>query len=168
MIVTISNTQKPTDEIPIEANIISPNSEKDNKESCKTNEIAEINDQNIPVEEHIFTRCIRYCVFTFIVSFEITNNLENGTIPAAIDLIKKSLDITSTQIGIFGSLSFFGNTLGSLLSMWSLYKINRKWLLIIHMILSGIFLFAFTLTKNIPYLYFNRIKVGVVQVLDLF
>jgi hypothetical protein len=115
-------------------------------------------------KEHTFSRCVRYCIFIYIISFEITNNLENGTIPAAIYLIQKSLNISSTEIGIFGSLSYFGNTLGSLLAMWSLYKINRKWLLIIHMLLSGLFLFAFTLTKNIPYLYFNRIKVGIVQV----
>jgi len=43
-------------------------------------------------------------------------------------------------------------------------KYNRKILLIIFLISTGVGLWTFTLTKNVGFLYFNRIILGVFQV----
>jgi len=49
--------------------------------------------------------------------------------------------------------------------MYLITKLNRKWFLISGLLMNGIAMFTFTLTKNVGFLYFNRIIIGLCEAL---
>lgn len=59
-------------------------------------------------------RSIRWFIFCIFVLVTIMINMDHGTIPAATEEIKRSLDLGNDVLGYFGSLVFFGNIIGIL------------------------------------------------------
>jgi predicted MFS family arabinose efflux permease len=57
---------------------------------------------------------------------------------------------------------------GSISTMLVIDKFNRKYLLLINLLLNGVGMWTFTVTKKIGFLYFNRVFLGIFQVNYLF
>lgn len=115
-------------------------------------------------DEQIFTRWNRYLLFSLIIGITLSVNMDHGTIPAATIEIQRDLVITEEELGLFGSLVYLGNLIGSVVSISIINKYNRKLLIIIYVILNGFGLWLFTASSNVFFLYVNRIGVGMVQV----
>ena len=58
------------------------------------------------------SRCARWFIFSLFFILNILMNMDHGTIPAATDDIRKDLNISDQNLGIFGSLVFVGNIIG--------------------------------------------------------
>jgi len=58
-------------------------------------------------------RSVRWFIFCILVLVTIMINMDHGTIPAATEEIKRSLDLGNDELGYFGSLVFFGNIIGN-------------------------------------------------------
>ena len=77
-----------------------------------------------------------------------TINLDHGALPAAIDALMKDLKIEELQVGLMGSLLFFGLVIGSATATYVMGKCQYKYLLGAAMILNGCALLTLTLTDN--------------------
>ena len=64
-------------------------------------------------KEVVLSRKSRWVLFTLFFVIQIIMNMDHGTIPAATEEIRKDLDIDDDILGIFGSLVFFGNLIGT-------------------------------------------------------
>lgn len=58
------------------------------------------------------SRNIRWFIFCILVLVTIMINMDHGTIPAATEEIKVSLNLGNDDLGYFGSLVFLGNIIG--------------------------------------------------------
>lgn len=102
----------------------------------------------------------------------ILENMDHGTVPAATKEIQKDLDINKGQLGLFGSLVFLGNFLGkiiifkqgSMIFFTLISQFNRKYLLMICLILNAVCLYTFTVFNQYWFLCLNRVIVGIFQV----
>ena len=61
----------------------------------------------------IFSRNVRCSIFFIILLTNLIINMDHGTIPSATSEIKSDLDIDDGSLGIFGSLVYLGNILGT-------------------------------------------------------
>lgn len=107
---------------------------------------------------------MRWLIFVLFFFMTTLVNVDHGTVPAATLQIETDLEIGEKQLGLFGSLVFLGNLLGSIFSFSLINRFNRKLLLIISLVLNGVCLWTFTLTKAYWFLVINRIVVGIFQV----
>lgn len=105
----------------------------------------------------------RILLFFVLAMLNLIINMDHGTIPAASNEIKKDLQIDEAALGTFGSLVYFGNFVGAILLMKYIDKFERKIMLLISFGINALFLYLFTLILNIPFLFLNRIIVGMVQ-----
>lgn len=99
--------------------------------------------------------------FLFLVA-NILISLDHGTIPASTSQLR-SFCSSDQAIGLFGSLVFVGNILGSICSFWLINSYNRKTLLVLSLFLLSLCLITFVLWTNILFLFINRIFVGLFQ-----
>ena len=129
-------------------------------------------DTDIPKENNLekleeikypLSRPIRYIIFGLYIILNILMNVDHGTIPAATSEIKNDLVINDEILGLFGSLVFVGVIIGSLITLTLINFFNRKYLLIIFLILNTACLYTFTLTTNKIFLFINRVLVGIFQ-----
>ena len=118
-----------------------------------------INDNNGKVSISKSTRWFVY--FLFIIS-NIFITIDHGSIPASTWNLYKIFN-SNQEIGLFGSLVFVGNLLGSILYFYLINIIHRKKLLIYSMIFLAICLITFILTTNSLFLFANRIILGIFQ-----
>lgn len=109
------------------------------------------------------SRKTRWMIFTIFILLNIIINIDHGTVPAATEEIEKALKINDEQLGFFGSLVFLGTIIGSLISLSLINKFNRKYLLILSLILCGVCLISFTFEIHVYVLYANRVVVGMFQ-----
>lgn len=58
------------------------------------------------------SRNVRWFIFCVLVLVTIMINMDHGTIPAATEEIKFSLNLGDDDLGYFGSLVFLGNIIG--------------------------------------------------------
>ena len=106
---------------------------------------------------------IRWFLFFLFVIINLLMNFDHGTIPAATEQIRNFIDLTNSELGLFGSFVFIGVIIGSLISMTIINTFNRKYILMICLILCGISLFIFTITKNYTLLCIDRVVIGSFQ-----
>lgn len=104
----------------------------------------------------------RNIVFILYLLSNILISMDHGSIPASINELRQ-LTNYDQSIGLFGSLVYFGNILGSMIFFTYINTLNRKTLLLISLFGNSICLFTFVLIENIPFLFFNRILVGMLQ-----
>ena len=111
-----------------------------------------------------FSKKRRVIIFILLCFINIIINLDHGAIPAATKILKIQLDIDNFELGILGSLIYLGLVLGGMTAsvLFGLY--SAKWLISFSLIMSGFFLYMFTLTKNIWLLSLARIGCGFFQV----
>lgn len=60
------------------------------------------------------SRLIRWLVFALLFAGITLVNIDHGTVPAATIELKQSLNIDDQTLGVFGSLVFFGNLIGTI------------------------------------------------------
>ena len=104
----------------------------------------------------------RNIVFILYLISNILISMDHGSIPASVNELRQ-LTNYDQSIGLFGSLVYFGNILGSMIFFSYINTYNRKTLLLISLFGNSVCLFTFVLIENIPFLFFNRILVGMLQ-----
>ena len=119
---------------------------------------------NPPIECPGFTLSSksRMIVYSFFLISNVLISMDHGSIPAST-LQLRQLTTHDQSIGLFGSLVYVGNIIGSLFLFAFINMYNRKHLLIISLLVNAIFLYAFVLTTHLPSLFLNRIIVGIFQ-----
>ena len=108
------------------------------------------------------SKSTRWFVYILFIISNIFITLDHGSIPASTWNLYKIFN-SNQEIGLFGSLVFVGNLLGSLLYFYLINVIHRKKLLLYSMIALSICLITFILTKNTLFLLSNRIILGIFQ-----
>jgi hypothetical protein len=79
-----------------------------------SNQKFQIQNKNFTKEREIFiSRKIRWGIFTVLLILQIMMNVDHGTVPAALEEIRKDLQIQDDLLGIFASLVFLGNLIGN-------------------------------------------------------
>jgi hypothetical protein len=69
-------------------------------------------------KELILSRTTRWILFFIFFIIQILMNMDHGTIPAATEDIRIDLNIDNKILGIFGSLVFLGNLIGTILFIY--------------------------------------------------
>lgn len=64
-------------------------------------------------KELVLSRTTRWFLFFIFFIIQILMNMDHGTVPAATEDIRNDLNIDNEILGIFGSLVFFGNLIGT-------------------------------------------------------
>ena len=148
------------------------NKEENNSNNNKIEDKLEERDKNtldnktlesIKSISFVINRTRRWILFLLFTIINSLMNFDHGTIPAATDQIRNFLNLSDSQLGLFGSLVFMGTIIGSLISMTVINICNRKYILMICLILCGISLFIFTITKEYILLCIDRVIIGVFQ-----
>ena len=104
----------------------------------------------------------RNIVFIFYLISNILISMDHGSIPASVNELRQ-LTTYDQSIGLFGSLVYFGNILGSMIFFSLINTFDRKLLLLISLLGNAICLFTFVIIENIPLLFLNRVLVGIFQ-----
>lgn len=115
------------------------------------------NNENITIP-----KSTRWFVYILFIISNIFITLDHGSIPASTWCLYKIFK-SNQEIGLFGSLVFVGNLLGSVLYFYLINIIHRKKLLIYSMISLSICLITFILTTNTLFLLANRVILGIFQ-----
>ena len=118
--------------------------------------------EEIPVSTSGLKPRVRNFVFYLYLISNILISMDHGSIPASVNELRQ-LTSYDQSIGLFGSLVYFGNILGSLISFSLINTFDIKLLFLISLLGNSICLFTFVIIENIPFLFFNRILVGVLQ-----
>lgn len=133
--------------------------------SSKENNIKINNKQleKIISNSYILKPKMRWIIFFLFTNLNLLMNFDHGTIPAATEQLRDYLDLSDSKLGLFGSLVFLGTIIGSLISLTIINKFNRKFILMVFLILCGLSLFLFTKTTNYIFLCIDRIIIGLFQ-----
>ena len=118
--------------------------------------------EEIPITSSELKPRVRNFVFYLYLISNILISMDHGSIPASVNELRQ---ITSydQSIGLFGSLVYFGSILGSLISFSLINTFDIKLLILISLLGNSICLFTFVVIENIPFLFFNRVLVGILQ-----
>ena len=108
-------------------------------------------------------RKIRWFLFFLFAMLNLLMNFDHGTVPAATEQLKNYLNLSDSELGLFGSLVFIGVIIGSLISLSIINTFNRKYILLIFLMLCGLFLILFTKTKHYILLCIDRTIIGIFQ-----
>ena len=121
-----------------------------------------IQKEEIPFTSSELKPRVRNFVFYLYLISNILISMDHGSIPASVNELRQ---ITSydQSIGLFGSLVYFGSILGSLISFSLINTFDIKLLILISLLGNSICLFTFVVIENIPFLFFNRVLVGILQ-----
>ena len=121
-----------------------------------------IQKEEIPIISSELKPRVRNFVFYLYLISNILISMDHGSIPASVNELRQ---ITSydQSIGLFGSLVYFGSILGSLISFSLINTFDIKLLILISLLGNSICLFTFVVIENIPFLFFNRVLVGILQ-----
>ena len=112
---------------------------------------------------YIINRKIRWIIFFIFMLINLLMNFDHGIVPAATEQLRNYLDLTDSELGLFGSFVFIGVIIGSLISLTIINTFNRKYILMVCLVLCGFSLFLFTVTKQYALLCIDRVIVGVFQ-----
>ena len=104
----------------------------------------------------------RWLIYILFLISNILISFDHGSIPASTKQLY-NLVKSDQVIGLFGSLVFIGNIIGSCISFYLINKISRKILLFLSLFFFGLCLITFTLFKQIYFLFLNRILCGIFQ-----
>ena len=147
-----------------ESNLVIENTLKEKENDLDENN--NLNDQtivSIKLNSFIMNRKIRWLIFSLFIVLNLLMNFDHGTVPAATEQLRNYLDLDDSELGLFGSLVFLGVIIGSLISLTIINTFNRKYILMVCLILCGLSLFLFTKTKNYILLCIDRVIIGIFQ-----
>ena len=129
----------------------------------KTASTSSKNIESIKSITYVISRRIRWMLFLIFIIINVLMNFDHGTIPAATEQLRNYLELTDSELGFFGSLVFVGVIIGSLVSLTIINIFNRKYILMVCLILCGLSLFVFTITTNYILLCIDRVIIGTFQ-----
>lgn len=131
------------------------------EKDCKQN--PNLIDEKTQSNIFVLNRKIRWVLFSLFAILNLLMNFDHGTVPAATEQLKNYLILSDSELGLFGSLVFIGVIIGSLISLTIINTFNRKYILMIFLLLCGFFLILFTKAKNYILLCIDRIIIGIFQ-----
>ena len=134
---------------------------KEKKDEPKTVDDSVI--ERIKTFSYVINRKVRWTIFLLFTIINLLMNFDHGTVPAATQQLRIYLELTDSELGLFGSLVFLGVIIGSLVSLTIINTFNRKYILMICLILCSLALFAFTKTTQYPLLCLDRVIIGIFQ-----
>ena len=111
-----------------------------------------------------FSKQKRKFIFILIFLINILINLDKGIIPASTTIIKEKSNISNAQLGMIGSLLYFGLILGSLSGGYFFSKYSSKWLVIFSLFTFSFFLYSFTILESCEGMYLCRTCCGFCEV----
>ena len=111
-----------------------------------------------------FSKQKRKFIYVLICLINIFINLDRGAIPAGTTEIKDKNKISNAELGMIGSLIYFGLILGSLSGGYFFSKYSSKWLVISSLFILAFFLYSFTLFESSNGLYLCRVGCGFCEV----
>ena len=114
-----------------------------------------------------FSKQKRKFIFVLICLINILINLDRGAIPAGTTEIKEKNNITNAELGMIGSLLYFGLILGSLTGGYFFSKYSSKWVVILSLFAFCFFLYSFTILESCGGLYLCRVGCGFCEVFCL-
>lgn len=135
---------------------------KENNLNIKQEEPISIINQ-LELKNNLFpiNRKIRY--FIYIIELLILTNLDQGSISVSTKEIKTSFKMSDRELGSFGGISFLGTTIGGIISLLIINKINRKYLILSFISLNIISLYIPTIISSKILLIICRIITGFAQ-----
>ena len=136
---------------------------RDKNEENMAISISNKNIESIKSISYVVSRRIRWILFLIFIFINVLMNFDHGTIPAATEQLRSYLELTDSELGFFGSLVFVGVIIGSLVSLTIINIFNRKYILMVCLILCGFSLFVFTVTTNYILLCIDRVIIGIFQ-----
>ena len=101
--------------------------------------------------------------FIFCILLLCLGNLDQGAISASTTEIKKYFKMSDRELGSFGGIAFLGTTLGGIFSLSIINKFNRKYMIMILLILNTLSIFIPTIITSKNLLMFCRILSGFAQ-----
>ncbi len=119
--------------------------------------------ESIKSNSIVINRNIRWLIFFIFIIINLLMNYDHGTVPAATEQLRNYLNLTDSELGLFGSLVFIGVIIGSLVSLTIINTFNRKYILMVCLILCGLSLFLFIITKQYVLLCIDRVIIGIFQ-----
>ena len=114
-----------------------------------------------------FSKKKRKFIFALICLINILINLDRGAIPAGTTEIKEKNNITNAELGMIGSLLYFGLILGSLTGGYFFSKYSSKWIVILSLFIFCFFLYSFTIFESCGGMFLSRICCGFCEVFCL-
>ena len=115
-----------------------------------------------------FGKFRRKLIFALIFFLNVCINIDHGAIPAATTILKRDLNIDNISLGIIGSLVYLGLVLGAISAGPIFRMYSSKWIVILSIITSCIFLYFFTIAENVAFLAICRIGCGFFQVKGIY
>ena len=107
---------------------------------------------------------IRWVIMIIFTLLYVTLMLNVGIFNFAANTIKKDFKIKDEEFGLLGTFNGGGRIIGTLLFMLIVNKFNRKYIIILSLLLNALSIYLFTKTTNLNLLYIERGINGVFQV----
>ena len=107
---------------------------------------------------------IRWVIMIIFTLLYVTLMLNVGIFNFAANTIKKDFKIEDEEFGLLGTFNGGGRIIGTLLFMLIVNKFNRKYIIILSLLLNALSIYLFTKTTNLNLLYIERGINGVFQV----
>ena len=111
-----------------------------------------------------FSKQKRKFIYVLICLINIFINLDRGAIPAGTTEIKDKNKISNAELGMIGSLIYFGLILGCVFGGYFFSKYSSKWLVITSLFILAFFLYSFTLLESSGGMYLCRVGCGFCEV----
>ena len=108
---------------------------------------------------------MRIFLSIILILIEMGQNISSGTLSASSKSIKKNLNISNIEFGLFGYWNSNGRLLGSFTFLLVLYRFNRKWLLGLGAFIKGLCLMGFLFTEDFKILVFFRFMTGITHMI---
>jgi len=99
------------------------------------------------IEGNSYTHSKIRLVFIILSLLNVSNNLDHGGIPVMTPVLRQELSLTTQQLGVIGSLVFFGLLCGSLQAAFVFGKVNYKRVMLLTYVGNGFFLILFASTE---------------------
>ena len=131
--------------------------------STQNGENVQITTQKDLNENTIFQISRKMRWFIFCILLLCLGNLDQGAISASTTEIKKYFKMSDRELGSFGGIAFLGTTLGGIFSLSIINKFNRKYMIMILLILNTLSIFIPTIITSKNLLMFCRILSGFAQ-----
>ena len=111
-----------------------------------------------------FGKFKRKIIFMLIFIINILINVDHGAIPAATTILKRENNLDNVSLGIIGSLVYLGLVMGAISAGPIFNAYSSKWVVIVSLLLSCMFLYFFTVAETAFPLALCRVGCGFFQV----
>ena len=115
-------------------------------------------------KEFSLNKGIRWSLMTIFTLLYVVLMLNVGIFNAATTQIKKDFNLDNKEFGLLGTFNGGGRIIGTLLFMIIINKYNRKFVIIIPLLINAFSIYLFTKTNNKKILYIERGINGICQV----